>query len=79
MPRRVEEPPTIEVSAQTKADFAKVVFDKLQAKLDKKNARYGAHCSTAMLQTVHASVAKPAHLDSKITKTRPSHSLMLFV
>jgi hypothetical protein len=39
MPKRVEEPPKVEVSAQTKADFAKVVFDRLQKNLDKKQAR----------------------------------------
>lgn len=46
-PRRREEPPAIEVSEQTKADFAKVVFDNLQKKLDKKNARYDT-CSVSI-------------------------------
>jgi hypothetical protein len=39
MPKRVEEPPRVEVSEATKAQFAKEVFDRLQKKLDKKQAR----------------------------------------
>lgn len=39
MPKRVAEPPTIEVSAQTRAEFSQVVFDRLQKKLDKQQAR----------------------------------------
>lgn len=38
-PRRGEEPPRFEVSAETRSDFEKTVFDKLQKKLDAKNAR----------------------------------------
>lgn len=40
MARRLqEEGPKVQVSEATRADFAKSVFDKLQKKLDMKQAR----------------------------------------